>query len=453
MERCVDCVYRIFLVENSASFLTPGHEEIEIALLRLYRVTGNDKYLELGKFFLDQRGNNGKDGEVWRRTRRCYEQSHVPIRQMDSAEGHSVRAMYLYTAMADLAGETGNEELKEACLRLFRDITQRKMYITGGVGSTYLGEAFTVAYDLPSEHAYTETCAAIGLMLFSQKMLELLGDSVYADTVERVMYNGMLSGLSLDGEAFFYENPLEVNIRNHHKNSSTEDVEPLPITQRKKIFDCSCCPPNINRILASMERFVCRAEGDNCYVDQYVSSVTGADGARIRISTRYPAKGEIHIQAEGVKRLALRIPGWCREFTISAPYTMEKGYAVIEEPAEVTLILTMTPTLYEACAEVTDSAGKAALMLGPVVYCAEAIDNGNVNLHRLAFDRKLNAQLSYAPEYGMNIISVDGWRREVSDDLYRPLEDAVVPARIRLIPYYGFANRTETDMLVWMRYR
>lgn len=453
MERAADCVYKIFVEDESAAFVTPGHEEIEIALLRLYRATRNEKHLTLCKFFINQRGNNPKDKQICRELLMRYEQSHVPVREQTSAEGHSVRAMYLYTAMADLAGETGDESLKAACLRLYEDVVERKMYITGGIGSTNIGEAFTVPYDLPSERAYTETCASIGLMLFAQKMLELCGDSAYADTVERAMYNGMLAGLSLDGTSFFYENPLEITLRDHHKNTSTVDRERFPITQRLKVFGCSCCPPNLNRLLSSMERFIYRVKGNTCYVDQYMSSILQTDGMTVTVGTAYPAVGVIRITAEGVGKIALRIPGWCRDFDLSVPYVMEGGYAVVENPAELTLTLVMTPTLYEANAEVNDCAGKAALMMGPVVYCAEAIDNGGVNLHRLAYSTALNPEIDYCRNCGMNKLSVDGYLCDESSALYRPLTDRYVSTRIRLIPYYAFANRGESDMIVWMRYR
>lgn len=453
MERCVDCVWRIFVEEQSAAFVTPGHEEIEIALLRLYRATKNEKHLDLCKFFINQRGNNSKDQQIFAGLKPGYEQSNAPVRELTLAEGHSVRAMYLYTAMADLAMETGDEALKAACLRLYEDVVDRKMYITGGIGSTNIGEAFTIPYDLPSERAYTETCASIGLMLFAQKMLEMQGDAGYADTVERVMYNGMLAGLSLDGTAFFYENPLEITLSDHRKNTSTVDRERFPITQRLKVFGCSCCPPNLNRLLSSMERFVYRVQGSTCYIDQYMSSTLKQDGISVTVETAYPTDGVIKVTATGVDKLALRIPGWCRFFTLSAPYTMESGYAVVENPTDLTLALEMTPTLYEANAEVNDCAGKAALMVGPIVYCAEGIDNGGVNLHRLAYSTNLNPEYTFCNTCGLNKLTVDGYITEASSALYRPLADRYTATRIHLIPYYAFANRGESDMLVWMRYR
>ncbi len=453
MERCVDCVWKVFVEDGSAAFVTPGHEEIELALLRLYRTTGCEKHLELCKFFVNQRGNNPKDQQIYPDLKPGYEQSNLPVRELTLAEGHSVRAMYLYTAMADLAKETGDEDLKAACLRLYADVVERKMYITGGIGSTDIGEAFTVAYDLPSERAYTETCASIGLMLFAQKMLELCGDAGYADTVERAMYNGMLAGLSLDGRSFFYENPLEITLRDHSKNTSTVHRERYPITQRLEVFGCSCCPPNLNRLLSSMERFVYRTAADLFYVDQYISASVITDAGKVEIVTDYPLSGKISLQAQGIGRLALRIPGWCRAFTLNAPYTLEGGYAIVDAPAALELVLDMTPTLYEANGEVNDCAGKAAVMVGPLVYCAEGQDNDGINLHRLAYSADLAPIAEYCPTCGLNRLEVNGYICESSTVLYRPLADRYTSCRIGLIPYFAFANRGADDMLVWMRYR
>ncbi len=239
MERYADYIYKVFVEEKSAEFTTPGHEEIELALVRMYRFTGKKKYLDLAKFFVDMRGACEEP------IADEYNQSHLPVREQREALGHSVRAVYLYTGMAYLAKETEDTSLMPALHALFSDMTERKMYITGGLGSTDIGEAFTHPYDLPSDAAYTETCAAIGLVLFASAMLELENKSVYADVVERVIYNGLLSGLSLDGESFFYENPLEINLGDRFKNRYGE--RRLPITQRKKSFGCSCCPPNIVR--------------------------------------------------------------------------------------------------------------------------------------------------------------------------------------------------------------
>lgn len=327
MVKYAELIYKIFAVEKSAEFITPGHEEIELALLKLYRCTNNKKCLELCKFFIENRGKSEEFIPSF--VNSASDQSNVPVRQLKSAEGHCVRAMYLYVAMADLAKETGDEELFEVCRNLFHDVVDKKMYITGGIGSTHIGEAFTLPYDLPSETAYAETCAAIGLMLFSQKMLENETDSIYSDTIERAAYNGMLSGLSADGKAFFYENPLEISVRSHNRNTSTKTKDRLPIMSRREVFDCSCCPPNINRTLASMENYIYRLSDDTLYIDQYMQSTLDNGEIKAEQLTDYPKNGRISLSFEGVRKAALRIPYWCEEFEISVYY--EKRICVYRE--------------------------------------------------------------------------------------------------------------------------
>lgn len=264
MEKYADLIYRVFLEEKSAAFRTPGHQELEIALIRLYLFTKKEKYLELAAYFLNERGN-GQEQMSYAQV-----QSHKPVREQKDAVGHSVRAMYLYTAMAMLAAQTGEEALSSACKTLWEDTVLRKMYVTGGVGSTCIGEAFTVPFDLQNDQAYTETCAGIGLMFFGNAMLALENDGKYADAVERVFYNGVLSGLSLDGRSFFYENPLEINLRDHY--ASNYGSRRFPATERVLGFQCSCCPPNINRLLSSLENYLYGVSGDTLYVNQFAAS-------------------------------------------------------------------------------------------------------------------------------------------------------------------------------------
>ena len=336
-----------------------------------------------------------------------YEQADKPLSELDSAHGHAVRAGYIYTAMADLAKETGDEKLMAACHRLFRDIIDKKMYITGGIGSIRIGETFTVPYDLPSETAYTETCAAISLMLFSQKLFEHSPKGEYTDVIERILYNGMISGLSLSGDKFFYENPLEINVVNHYKNLSTNSAERYPITQRVKVFNTSCCPPNLNRVLSSVEKYIYYVKNDVYYVNQYCMREYKNEFVKIIQETDYPVGGAIKIIAEGVSQIALRIPSWCDKFEINTKYTLKDGYALIENPTEIEICFNMTQKLYSANPEVLYCDNKAALMLGPVVYCAEGVDNG-ANLHRLYLSKVLNANVSY-DEFKLNIVEVDGY--------------------------------------------
>lgn len=448
MMRYADCIERIFVHEQSASFVTLGHEEIELALVRLYRATGLQKYLRLCAFFIDQRGANKKDGNT------LYRQDQLPVREQREAEGHAVRALYLYCGMADLTRETGDAALADACRALFADVTRRKMYITGGAGSTHHGEAFTVAYDLPNETAYAETCASIALAFFCRRMLSLEKKGEYGDVMERALYNGVLAGISLDGKAFFYENPLEITLRNHTKYRSTEEGERLPITQRKEVFDCSCCPPNLNRLFASLEDYLYDYADGTLYIHQFAGSTAQWGNAGVTVATRYPADGAVHIQPNGIHTLYVRIPGWCTQFTCSAPHTLSDGYACIQNPGDhVDITFEMRPVLMQASSAVWQDNGLAALQYGPLVYCAEGCDNGD-NLHALYIDRRLHAQAVYEEEYGAPVLHVQGWRRAPGGALYSPLDDAgFEQAVIRCIPYFAFANRGPSDMLVWMNIR
>ena len=452
MEKYAELIRRIFIEEHSAAFDMPGHEEIEIALLRMYRCTGKETYLEMARHFILKRGTMPKDKPIVDWVNLAYDQNEHSVYDLESARGHAVRAGYLYTAMADLAAETGDEKLLDACCRLFADITNGKMYITGGVGSTYIGESYTIPYDLPAETAYAETCAAISLMFFAQKMLLLRPEAKYADVVEKVLYNGMMSGMSLSGDAFFYENALEINVSNSLRNNATLRKDRFPVTQRKKVFDCSCCPPNLNRVLASLERYLYHKSEDTYFVDQYCESELLDGSCRICQQTDYPVNGRIVLQFTGIAKAALRIPGWCDRFTLNTDYCFKDGYAYIENPHEVILDLVIEPRLYAANPEVNYCAGKAALMIGPVVYCAEGVDQP-INLHRLSFSRSLDPVVTFDETYQLNRISVAGYARCASQALYRPLTDCFEPTRIHLIPYYAYANRGESDMLVWMHYR
>ena len=326
------------------------------------------------------------------------------------------------------------------------------MYITGGVGSTHIGEAYTIPYDLPAETAYAETCAAISLMFFARKMLAAEPDGKYGDIVEKILYNGMMSGMNIEGDAFFYENALEINTSNSLRNNATVRKDRFPITQRKKVFDCSCCPPNLNRVLSSLEQYLYHISDETVFVDQYCAS-SYQDGARsVRQETVYPLNGDVILHFSGIEKAAIRIPGWCDSFTLDTEYELQNGYAYLKQPGTVTLHLDMQPKLMSANPEVNYCTNKAALMMGPVVYCAERLDN-DCNLHRLYFSLNLNTDITYCDTCKLNRLEVDGYQRQTSGALYENLREDFVPVRIRLIPYCAYANRGETDMLVWMGYR
>ena len=442
MEKYADLIYRVFLAEKSAAFRTPGHQELEIALIRLYLFTKKKKYLDLAAHFLNDRGN-GQEQMSYAQV-----QSHKPVREQTEAVGHSVRAMYLYTAMAMLAAQTGEDALISACQTLWEDTVLRKMYVTGGIGSTCIGEAFTVPFDLQNDEAYTETCAGIGLMLFGNAMLALENDSKYADTVERVFYNGVLSGLSLDGRSFFYENPLEINLKDHY--SSNYGTRRFPATQRVLSFQCSCCPPNINRLLSSLENYLYGISGDILYINQFASSALNAQGITCIQSTDYPRSGKVTLTASGIDKVAVRIPGWCESFRISKAYTIEKGYAVVENDGDpITVEFDMTPRAVFADCRVHSNAGRLCVMRGPVVYCAEALDNTD-NLHSYLLPAQIHAEESYDSSFGLHTLSVPCRRRlPFTDVLYSNCPPKTEEALLKLIPYSCFANRGETDMLVW----
>ncbi len=453
MCRYADYIERVFRQEHSAGFITPGHPEIELALMRLYRATGEKRYAALAQYFIDQHGQHpaqDRMGQDW--IKEPFNQDEVPLRERTTAEGHAVRALYLLCGAADVAEEYGDTALEQTCRRLFENVVGQRMYITGGVGSTYLGEAFTVDYDLPNRTAYAETCASIAMAMFAGRMQRFGADSRYGDIVETVLYNGILSGVSMDGKSFFYENPLAVDPAFNHVNTSTTMEERFPITQRLEVFECSCCPPNILRFVASVGGYAYGMDDDTVYVHQYMDSVLDTDGIRLTQRTVYPQNGTVSVQYQGEKRrLAFRIPGWCRRFTLDRAYTLENGYAYVpvEGDAAVTLELDMPVRLVAANPRVHADAGRVAVMRGPVVYCAEGVDNG-ADLAAVAVDIQGQFRLLDS-EWLLPRLETTAFRPQPTANLY-PDAAAVAyePFPLTLIPYYAFANRGETEMQVWL---
>ena len=442
MEKYADHIERVFIKEKSAAFTTPGHEEIELALVRLYLFTGKKKYLDMAEFFIDQRGVAEEP------IASEYNQTHKPVREQDEALGHSVRAMYLYTGMALLAAQTKDESLISACKKLWNDTVLHKMYITGGIGSTNIGEAFTTAFDLSNDQAYTETCAGIGLMFFSAAMLAFENDAKYADVIERVLYNGVLSGISLDGKSFFYENPLEINLSERFENSYGK--RRFPITQRLESFSCSCCPPNLNRLLPMLESYVYGMGENTLYVNQFASSTLRSGNIDCKMKTDYPNSGVVSICCSGAERIAVRIPDWCESFKLNKPFSMSAGYAVIENDAdEICLELDMTPRAVFADPRVRHDAGKLAVMRGPILYCAEAVDNG-AELYRYLLPQSICVTERFDDTFSLYRLSVLAKRwQPLEGGLYSNRPPKTEDAVLELIPYSCFANRGESDMLVW----
>ena len=450
MCRFADYIDKVFRKEKSAGFTTPGHPEIELALVRLYDATGEKRYLELSKFFIDEHGT-GKDGLDNRLDfTELYNQDETPLRERSTAEGHAVRALYLYCGMADIAARYNDSELFEACKRVFEDMVNKKMYISGGLGSTHLGETFTIPYHLPNRTGYAETCAAIAMALFCKRMQLLDINSKYADVAERVIYNGFLSGVSMDGKSFFYENPLEIDTKFNDVNKSTKMKERYPITQRVEVFGCSCCPPNIVRFIPSIADLMYSFDDETIYVHQYMNSETEYDNIHISQTTAYPADGKIKISCSAPhKQIAVRIPSWCSDFRINADYTLTNGYAYIalNGSTEIELELNMPIICVKSNKRVHENAGRIAIMRGPVLYCAEGVDNGE-DLAGIAVSISSEFKLEDS-DFILPSLSVCAYREKDSDMLYSKAGDDYEKFTLRLIPYYAFANRGETDLAVW----
>ncbi len=429
----------------------PGHEIAEMALVRLYRLTGERKYLDCAKFFINQRGakpfyfdserNRKTDGKDY-----IYNQAHLPVRQQNEAVGHAVRGVYLYSGMADVARETEDKTLFDACERIFENIEKKKLYITGGIGSTSDGEAFSFDYDLPNDLAYCETCASIGLIFFAERMLEINPCSHYADVIERALYNTVLSGMAEDGKSFFYVNPLEVNPVACELDSRKRHVKSV----RQKWFGCACCPPNLARLISSIGSY-CITENENgIFVNQYIGGKFACKNAIVEIKSDYAASGKVKIKITPKKRsvIHLRIPYWCERAEISEKYRLEKGYAVFETEREITVDIDflVSPVLIGCSNLVSENIGKAAVQRGPFIYCCEEKDNGK-NLHLLYFNEKTNF------EYKDGFVLADGFRLITDSEggLYKKYEKPKKEKmKIKLIPYYRWGNRGENEMRVYL---
>ena len=461
----------------------PGHEEVELALIKLYQVTNDERYLKLSKFFIDQRGQEPhyfaveaeKRGEIRRHappwSDHSYHQAHKPVREHTSAEGHAVRAMYLYAGVADIAYYTQDRELLETCLKVWDNITRRRMYITGGIGSSAHAEAFSFDYDLPNERAYNETCASIGLFFFAHRMLKLAQDSKFADVMELALYNGALSGISLDGKRFFYVNPLEVWPEACEKRNDHRHVKPT----RQPWFGCACCPPNIARLLASLAGYIyTKVDDSELFTHLYIGGTAELTlkGQRLAITQEsgFPWDGTVKLILNTASdldfTLALRIPAWCQNpsITVNGEHIdiksgFEHGYVKIQRTwsnnDRVELEFPMQVALITANPKVRANRGKVALTRGPLVYCLEEADNGD-NLHNLIINPDGRFEVKYKQPLmnKITIITAEG-RRELDnwgDVLYKAnTEPDTEPVTLTFIPYYSWANRETGEMLVWVR--
>lgn len=462
MEKYVLHIKDVFMDKYEAAFATPGHEEIELALIKLWEYTEKLEYLKLARYFVNLRGNNEKDRPIYNHTDFTYEQSHEPVREMREAVGHSVRAEYLYCAMADLARIDNDEELKTACKAIFNDIATKKMYITGGVGSGILGECFTEEYDLPNQFAYSESCAGIGLALLARRMNLLDVNSIYDDVAERVIYNNVFASCSISGREFFYTNPLEINLKERRLTHKYRmENQNYPATERQPVFDCSCCPPNFTRFIESFGDFLYTTDDNTIFIHHYAKSTAVFDGIKIKQTTDYPLNGKIKITVSGKctgKEIALRIPSWCQKFTVKADGTQVKqkpqnGFIYIKcenKKLVIELDLEMKAVLNEANPLIDQNFGRVAVSYGPFIYCLEDIDT-DYRISEISLSKNLNATIKYVEFFKANIMEVDAFIVENFEGLYRPLDNKKTPIRLMLVPYYTFANRGESDMAVWLK--
>lgn len=418
----------------------PGHEEIELALVKLYQATGDKKYLEFSEWLLDQRGHgygshSVSQGEAARKWNPVYYQDDAPVRDMCEIAGHAVRAMYLYCGMADVAAYTGDQGYIDALNRLWDDVVLRNMYITGGIGQSAHNEGFTEDYSLPNLTAYCETCASVGMVLWNWRMNQFTGDSKYADVMERSMYNGALAGISLEGDTFFYVNPLE-SVGNHH---------------RKPWYGCACCPSQICRFLPSIGNYIYGVSDNAVWVNLYMGNtaevkVAGKD-VTLTQKTDYPWDGAIALTV-GTKspvktQIRLRIPDWCSSYTLavngqSVEAPVEKGYAVIERKWKnddtVELNLDMPVEVVAADPRVKENEGKRAVQRGPLVYCIEEADN-KVDFDSLRISEDAQFTTEFRPDFLRGVVTITA---RTADNT------------LNYIPYYTWDNREAGGMKVWV---
>lgn len=452
-----DLVCQVFGPEEGQIHWPSGHPIVEMGLVKMYRVTGNKKYLETAKYFCEEAGRL-TDG----RKPSPYSQDHKPIKEQEEAVGHTVRFGYLYSGVADVAALCQDRDFVEAAKRLWNNIADKKLYITGGIGARAWGEGFGENYELPNMTSYCETCAAISNVYWNYRMFLLTGESKYYDVLERALYNGVISGVSLDGVRFFYDNPLA--------SDGSHD--------RSEWFGCACCPSNITRFMASIPGYVYAVKDGTVYVNLYVGNkgevAVGNQTVTLLQETDYPWKGEVSVKVDSDTEeeitLALRIPGWCQEqplpgklYTFTEPlqenYTLtlngktvtseiKNGYALVKAKRndEIHLHFPMQVRKVLADEQVIDDRGKYALMYGPMVFCVEAVDNGGY-----ALDLLVEKEAAFTPVYRDSLLNgvmvLEGKGRHVLNDGTLSGEQ-----QLTAIPYYAWDNRGANEMMVWLPY-
>ena len=485
MCRYADHIDDVFGPEEGKLRGYDGHQEIELALVKLHRVTGNDRYLRLARFFIDERGQKPSFfEEEWEQLGRVshwngsrftldlkFHQAHLPVREQSEAVGHAVRALYMYGGMADLALLDRDESLYDACVKLWNNTVRKQMYITGGVGSNHEREAFSVDYELPNDTAYAETCASIALILFASRMLRIEAKGEYADVLERALYNTVLAGMAQDGKHYFYVNPLEVWPSACKHNPGKHHVKPV----RQPWFGCACCPPNAARLLASLGQYAYGTSGDTIYTHLYVGGelMTEVEGTAVKLNLEsdYTWNGKVKLTVEPASQaaftIALRIPGWAGKAcelrvngeTHEVESIVRDGYAYVRREWKagdrIDLTLPMQPRWIEANPQVRANAGKAAIQRGPLVYCLEEADNG-APVMALSVDVREPLTERYDAEFFGGAVLLEGvaYRDSAAgweDELYREAERVRERTAFTAIPYYLWGNRGEGDMAVWVR--
>ncbi|MEO6219235.1 MAG: beta-L-arabinofuranosidase domain-containing protein [Ginsengibacter sp.] len=420
----------------------PGHQEIELALVKLYNATNEKRYLDLSKWILDERGKGFGMGPMWMSSdlsdRNC--QNEFPVASLDNIEGHAVRDMYMFTGMADVSAAYKDTLYHTALHKLWDDVVLRNMYITGGIGSSNTNEGFVGDYDLPNKTAYSETCASVGMVFWNNRMSLLTGDAKYADVMERAMYNAVLAGVSLSGDRFFYVNPLESD-GGHH---------------RQRWFGTACCPSNISRFLPSVGNYFYMTDDQSLYVNLYAGSEASfsLNNTRLNVTqiTNYPWNGDITIKVDPEHELKanikLRIPDWCKSYSLRlngkkvAKKNLEEGYVIIDKTWKkgdvLSLILDMPVEMVAADPRVKADVGKRAVQRGPVVYCIEKAGNENIDVNNVVLTSKNKFQVSD----GQGILNG-----------IKVLQTSFGGKTISLIPYYAWDNRQPGKMLVWVDYK
>jgi DUF1680 family protein len=482
----VDCIDQVIGPRSEGKLPGyPGHEEIELALVKLYQITKDPKHLKLAKYFIDERGRQPYyfDEEFEKRNHAShfsylyppygmysngskYEQYHLSIREQKEFVGHAVRCMYMASGTIDVAKMTKDDGLFETCRNLYKNMVQRRMYITGGIGSTPNGEMFTFDYDLPNDLVYGETCASIGLMFFMQRMLLVDQKSCYADTMERALINTCIAGMSLDGKSFFYVNPLEVDPVASRENPNRKHVLPV----RPAWFGCACCPPNLARMITSLPEYLYTIKDTSIYVNLYMQNYAAVDisGTEVKFDeiTNYPNEGTIifNMHTAGTYIMNLRIPDWSRKNwfikvnQVKIDPQVINGYARLEKEWKsgdrIELVLDLTPRRVYANAMVSKDIGKVAIQRGPLIYCLEEVDNGK-GLQRILLPRNAPLRTVEKAEKLSGIIEIhtEGLKLigNEEEELYTfEPNDKYEKIPLTFIPYYTWANRGENEMTVWV---